>query len=74
MILKFKGYLFANGDAISNPSTAVRLYVHEATRVYCDKLINFEDKKEFEILLQDALRKNIPVLLNIFLIPIILNI
>ncbi|XP_034948410.1 dynein beta chain, ciliary-like [Chelonus insularis] len=55
----FQGYLFANGDTIPNSSAAIRLYVHEANRVYCDKLVNFEDKKIFESLLQDALRKNI---------------
>ncbi|KAK0087408.1 hypothetical protein PV325_001063 [Microctonus aethiopoides] len=55
----FQGYLFATGDTISNSSAAIRLYVHEATRVYCDKLVNFEDKGMFETLLRETLRKNI---------------
>ena len=53
--------MFANGETIPAPSGAIRLYVHEATRVYCDKLVNVEDKRAFEILLLEALRKNIPV-------------
>ncbi|XP_043280985.1 dynein beta chain, ciliary-like [Venturia canescens] len=58
----FQGYLFSNGDTIPTPSAAVRLYVHEATRVYCDKLVSVDDKREFEALVLDALKKNIPEL------------
>ncbi|XP_053593671.1 dynein beta chain, ciliary [Microplitis demolitor] len=55
----FQGYLFANGDTIPNSTEAIRLYVHEASRVYCDKLVNFEDKSGFEILIHETLKKNI---------------
>ncbi|XP_074102149.1 dynein beta chain, ciliary [Cotesia typhae] len=55
----FQGYLFANGDTISNSTEAIRLYVHEASRVYCDKLVNFTDKTAFEIIMHEALKKNI---------------
>ena len=54
--------LFANGDTIPNMNSLIRLYVHEASRVYCDKLVNFEDKKIFDQFLREALRKNIPVI------------
>ncbi|XP_011314378.1 dynein beta chain, ciliary-like [Fopius arisanus] len=69
----FQGYLFANGETIPNLSAGIRLYVHEATRVYCDKLVNFEDKRAFEALLQDAIRKNISELeeTTVFAKPII---
>lgn len=56
-----QGYLFANGDTIPNSTEAIRLYVHEASRVYCDKLVNFEDKSGFEILIHETLKKNINV-------------
>ncbi|XP_008208864.1 dynein beta chain, ciliary-like [Nasonia vitripennis] len=57
----FQGLLFANGNTIPNVVTFLRLFVHEATRVYCDKLVSFEDKTAFEQLLREALRKNIPM-------------
>lgn len=55
--------LFARGDALPIPSHIIRLYVHEATRVYRDKLVNYEDQKVFDRLLHEALRKNIQVCL-----------
>lgn len=53
--------LFAQGNALPLPSHVVKLYAHEATRVYRDKLVTFEDQKAFDRLLLEALRKNIPV-------------
>ncbi|XP_018058898.1 PREDICTED: dynein heavy chain 9, axonemal [Atta colombica] len=58
----FQGMLFARGDVLPLPSHVIRLYAHEAMRVYRDKLINFEDQKVFDQLLLKALRKNIPEL------------
>lgn len=63
-MLRAQGMLFARGDALPLPSHIIRLYAHEATRVYRDKLINFEDQKMFDQLLLNALRKNIPVRLT----------
>lgn len=54
--------LFANGDALPTPNHCVRLYAHEATRVYSDKLVDNEDKAEFTKLMKDALQKNIEVI------------
>lgn len=56
-----QGMLFARGDVLPLPSHIIRLYVHEATRVYRDKLVNFDDQKVFDRLLLEALRKNISV-------------
>ncbi|EGI59469.1 Dynein beta chain, ciliary [Acromyrmex echinatior] len=56
----FQGMLFARGDVLSLPSHIIRLYAHEAMRVYRDKLVNYEDQKVFDQLLIGALRKNIP--------------
>ncbi|XP_025160705.1 dynein beta chain, ciliary-like [Harpegnathos saltator] len=58
----FQGMLFAHGDVLPLPSHIIRLYAHEATRVYRDKLVNFEDQRVFDRLLLEALRKNIPEL------------
>ncbi|XP_018352750.1 PREDICTED: dynein heavy chain 9, axonemal-like [Trachymyrmex septentrionalis] len=58
----FQGMLFARGDVLPLPSHIIRLYAHEATRVYRDKLVTFEDQKVFDQLLISALRKNIPEL------------
>ncbi|RLU17527.1 hypothetical protein DMN91_009762 [Ooceraea biroi] len=57
----FQGMLFALGDALPLPSHVIKLYAHEATRVYSDKLVTFEDQRVFDRLLLEALRKNIPV-------------
>ncbi|XP_060831104.1 dynein beta chain, ciliary-like [Bombus pascuorum] len=53
--------------------TRIRLSVHEATRVYSDKLINAEDKKAFQQLLKESLRKNISEMVEniVFAGPII---
>ncbi|KAG5306381.1 DYHC protein, partial [Pseudoatta argentina] len=56
----FQGMLFARGDVLPLPSHIIRLYAHEAMRVYRDKLVNYDDQKVFDQLLLGALRKNIP--------------
>ncbi|XP_047352693.1 dynein beta chain, ciliary-like [Vespa velutina] len=58
----FQGILYSTRDTIPMPNHLVRLFVHESTRVYSDKLVNFEDKKIYEQLLIEILRKNIPEL------------
>ncbi|CAK9799022.1 Dynein beta chain, ciliary [Anthophora plagiata] len=55
----FQGMLFAHGETVPTTNHLIRLYVHEATRVYSDKLISTEDKKVFQQLLSESLRKNI---------------
>ncbi|XP_076749810.1 dynein beta chain, ciliary-like [Xylocopa sonorina] len=55
----FQGIIFANGDTVPTANHLIKLYVHEATRVYSDKLINSEDKRTFLQLLKESLRKNI---------------
>ncbi|XP_017887523.2 dynein beta chain, ciliary-like [Ceratina calcarata] len=56
----FQGFLFTTGDTIPTMNHLIRVFVHEATRVYSDKLINMEDKISFTHILKEALRKNIP--------------
>ncbi|XP_078035551.1 dynein beta chain, ciliary-like isoform X3 [Augochlora pura] len=69
----FQGILFANGEAVPSFSNLIRLYVHEATRVYSDKLVNADDKNTFQELLKGSLRKFISELdeTTIFTEPII---
>ncbi|KAG7187946.1 hypothetical protein KM043_013908 [Ampulex compressa] len=55
----FQGMLFANGEAVAHPDHLVKLYVHEAMRVYRDKLVDFVDKRLFDQLLTDALKKSL---------------
>lgn len=51
--------LFANGDCAPNPEMFIRLWAHEATRVYGDKLTDFDDLRTFGGLLLEAIKKGI---------------
>ncbi|CAH0551274.1 unnamed protein product [Brassicogethes aeneus] len=53
----FQGMLFANGVAILNQSELIRLWMHEASRVYGDKLVEPIDQKTFDKLLQETVKK-----------------
>lgn len=53
----FQGMLFAGGDAVTDPNGLVRLYLHEATRVYCDKLTDAADIDAFKKLLIEIVKK-----------------
>ncbi|XP_076625371.1 dynein beta chain, ciliary [Colletes latitarsis] len=54
----FQGILFATGETAPTANHLIRLYVHEATRVYSDKLVNSDDKKTFQQLIKESIRKN----------------
>lgn len=51
--------MFANGDCCPTSSHLIRLYIHEANRVYGDKMVNFEDQDLYNKLVVDNIRKNI---------------
>lgn len=53
----FQGILFANGDCIPQPMELIRLWMHEATRVYGDKLIEKKDNEMFGKILVDTVKK-----------------
>ncbi|KAG7298071.1 hypothetical protein JYU34_018841, partial [Plutella xylostella] len=53
----FQGMLFTTGDAIKVPSDLIRLWTHEATRVYSDKLVCAEDNDTFGKLVAEAIKK-----------------
>ncbi|KAJ1529252.1 hypothetical protein ONE63_006052 [Megalurothrips usitatus] len=53
----FQGILFSTPDCIPDHSALVRLWVHEATRVYHDKLVDDPDRDMYKKLLLDAVKK-----------------
>lgn len=56
-----KGILFTTGDAIKAQSELIRLWMHEATRVYSDKLVDSSDNENFAKLITDVIKKNCEV-------------
>nr|XP_049704637.1 dynein beta chain, ciliary-like [Helicoverpa armigera] len=53
----FQGMLFTTGDAIKTPSELIRLWMHEATRVYSDKLVDSADNDTFGKLIIEMIKK-----------------
>ncbi|KAJ7315905.1 hypothetical protein JRQ81_002067 [Phrynocephalus forsythii] len=43
----FQGLLFSTHECLKVPSDLVRLWLHEAERVYCDKLVEEKDQESF---------------------------
>uniref|UniRef100_A0A803TFH7 Dynein axonemal heavy chain 17 n=1 Tax=Anolis carolinensis TaxID=28377 RepID=A0A803TFH7_ANOCA len=43
----FQGLLFSTHECLKIPSDLVRLWLHEAERVYCDKLVEEKDQESF---------------------------
>ncbi|XP_047526088.1 dynein beta chain, ciliary-like isoform X1 [Pieris napi] len=54
----FQGILFTTGDAIKFQSELIRLWMHEATRVYSDKLVDSIDNETFNKLIVEVIKKN----------------
>ncbi|XP_060805137.1 dynein beta chain, ciliary [Amyelois transitella] len=54
----FQGILFTTGDAIKQQSELIRLWMHEATRVYSDKLVDISDIENFQKLITEVIKKN----------------
>ncbi|XP_039757462.1 dynein beta chain, ciliary-like [Pararge aegeria] len=54
----FQGILFTTGDAVKLSSELIRLWLHEATRVYSDKLVDSADNDIFAKLIADTIKKN----------------
>ncbi|XP_028130568.2 dynein beta chain, ciliary-like [Diabrotica virgifera virgifera] len=54
----FQGMLFATGDAIKNQNDLIRLWIHEASRVYKDKLVDRTDQKNFDKILVETVKKS----------------
>ncbi|XP_057654279.1 dynein beta chain, ciliary-like [Diorhabda carinulata] len=54
----FQGMLFATGDAVKTNNDMIRLWIHEASRVYKDKLVDRFDQNNFNKLLMDIVKKS----------------
>ncbi|NXE83161.1 DYH17 protein, partial [Cochlearius cochlearius] len=53
----FQGLLFSTPECLKSPVDLVRLWLHEAERVYGDKLLDERDRKDFGKMLADTCRK-----------------
>ncbi|XP_021270931.1 dynein heavy chain 17, axonemal [Numida meleagris] len=53
----FQGVLFSTPECLRSPTDLVRLWMHEAERVYGDKLIDDKDQKSFGKMLTDTCKK-----------------
>uniref|UniRef100_A0A1B0C972 Dyneins heavy chain n=2 Tax=Lutzomyia longipalpis TaxID=7200 RepID=A0A1B0C972_LUTLO len=54
----FTGILYATHETCHDDTSIARLYIHEATRVYSDKLINMKDINSFKKLAREVARKS----------------
>ncbi|RZC39341.1 MT, DHC N2, AAA 7, DHC N1 and/or AAA 9 domain containing protein [Asbolus verrucosus] len=54
----FQGMLFTTGDAIKTQTDLIRLWMHEANRVYGDKLVEKRDLDTYNKLVVEAVKKN----------------
>ncbi|KFP53735.1 Dynein heavy chain 17, axonemal, partial [Cathartes aura] len=53
----FQGLLFSTPECLKSPVDLVRLWLHEAERVYGDKLVDERDQKGFGKMLADTCKK-----------------
>lgn len=49
--------LFCTNECITTPGRFVRLWMHEASRVYCDKLVDHKDQDTFQKLMMENIKK-----------------
>ena len=56
-----QGVLFAMPDAAKTPVDLVRLWMHEAQRVYRDKLVDQVDMEAYDKIEKDMLKKSFEV-------------
>lgn len=55
----FQGMLFTTRDTCPEPIDLARLYVHEANRIYCDKLIDDTDHDSFNKMCREVFKKHL---------------
>ncbi|CAN9508871.1 unnamed protein product [Ophioblennius macclurei] len=53
----FQGILFCTGECLKAPQDLLKIYLHESSRVYRDKLVEEQDFQVFDKLQADAARK-----------------
>lgn len=69
----FQGMLFANGETCPEANALIQLWIHEASRVYCDKLVDTQDIEAFNKIASDVVKKNFDTIdeNSIFMKPLI---
>ena len=53
----FQGMLFSTAECVKTPTDLLRLWIHEASRVYKDKLIDDKDMETFDKIIKDITKK-----------------
>ncbi|XP_043921477.1 dynein axonemal heavy chain 11 [Protopterus annectens] len=53
----FQGILFAASECLKQPNDLIRLWLHESSRVYGDKLVESRDSELFQKMLVDTVHK-----------------
>ena len=56
-----QGMLFAGAEVAKTPVDLIRLWMHEAARVYRDKLVDGADMETYDKLIKDIVKKNFEV-------------
>jgi dynein heavy chain len=59
--------MFANGECVTSTSAFVRLWLHETSRIYSDKLIETKDQETFSKYIYEQIKKSFGVsILNFY--------
>ena len=61
MCFTFQGVLFALPECAKTPVELVRLWTHEAERVYKDKLVDTIDMEAYDKLSKEVIKKSFEV-------------
>ena len=54
----FQGLLLSRSDNIKDGESAAKLWIHEAERIYGDRLANLKDLEEFKAVQQSVFAEN----------------
>lgn len=57
----YKGLMFANGECVTSTYSLVRLWLHETSRIYGDKLIETKDQVTFSKTICEQIKKSFSV-------------
>jgi len=53
--------MFTTGECVSTTSSFIRLWLHETSRIYCDKLIEKKDQETFTKTITEQIKKTFSV-------------
>lgn len=54
----FQGISLGDKVGINSNTTLIKLWMHECTRVFCDRLVNTDDTATFSTLIETILQKH----------------